>query len=90
MKKINPITLKDAKVLSIEEMKLLFGGSAAKNSAICQSEGKRCTLMVQFWGSGYLPFTGQCKTLTSGAWKRCACVAGDYSSDPSKPSNACS
>ena len=90
MKTIKPIALKNSKILSIEEMKLLFGGSAASHSSICRSEGKGCILMVNLVGRRYLPFSGTCKTLTKGAWKRCACVAGDYSSDPSKLSNACS
>lgn len=33
MKKINPIALKDAKILGTEEMKHLFGGSAAKEDS---------------------------------------------------------
>lgn len=92
MRKIQPIVLKEASLLSNEEMKNLFGGSAASSgSSVCHSEGKACTLMVKLKGqSDYLPFAGKCTTLTSGAWKRCACVAGDYSSDPSHPSNCCS
>lgn len=92
MKTIKPIALKKAKVLSNEEMKHLFGGSSTESGkSVCHPEGKSCTLMVKLSGQrGYLPFSGRCKTLSSGAWKRCACVAGDYSSDPSHESYACS
>lgn len=92
MKQIKKIALKKAKILSEEEMKHLFGGSSTgSGSSVCHPEGKTCTLMVKLSGqTGYLPYTGQCTTLTSGAWKRCACVAGDYSSDDSHASNACS
>ena len=91
MKSIKLIALKEAKLITNEEMKNLFGGSSTgSGSSICNPEGKPCTLMVKLSGqSGYLPYSGTCKTLTSGAWKRCACVAGDYSSDSSHESNAC-
>ncbi len=92
MKTIKPIALKKATLLTNEEMKNLFGGSAINSgSSVCNPEGKPCRLMVKLSGqTGYLPFSGKCTTIAKGAWKRCACVAGDYSSDPSHASNACS
>lgn len=89
MKTIKRVALKEATQLSQEEMKLIFGGSGNTSSA-CRNEGASCTLMVPNSSGKYLPYTGKCTTETSGAWKRCACVAGDYSSNPNKPSNACS
>lgn len=92
MKKIKPITLKSANLLSDEEMKHICGGSSASSaSSVCGTyEGKPCRLMVKISSStGRLPYQGVCKPLRNGGWVRCACVAGDYNSDPSKPSSAC-
>lgn len=91
MKKIKPITLKSANLLSDEEMKHICGGSSASSaSSVCGTyEGKPCRLMVKISSStGWLPYQGVCKPLRNGGWVRCACVAGDYNSDPSKPSSA--
>lgn len=91
MKPIKKIILKDAVELSKEEMKNVLGGvlSNADTSSICEDEGRQCTLMVPDFLGNYVPYQGKCTTLSSGAWLRCACKAGDYTSNPDKPSNAC-
>lgn len=88
MKTIKRVVLKTATQLSETEMKQVFGGSGT-NSGACKHEGTGCTLMIPNHKGVYLPYTGRCTTETSGAWRRCACVVSQYSSDPSKPSHAC-
>ena len=88
MKTIKKIILTDAKMLTTDEMKHLFGGSGSSSRTKCMSEGKSCTLYIPDH-KDVLPYSGKCKTLRSGAWIRCACVVSEYSSDPSKPSHAC-
>jgi natural product precursor len=88
MKTIKKIILNDAKLLTTDEMKHLFGGSGSSRTK-CVSEGKSCTLYIPDHNRVLLPYSGECKTLRSGAWIRCACVVSEYSSDPSKPSHAC-
>lgn len=88
MKKIKKIVLKDAKLLSTQEMKNLFGGSGSSGVS-CKSNGKECTLYILDHNNVWMPHTGTCQTLQSGGWFRCACVVSKYSSNPDKPSNVC-
>lgn len=70
MKSIKPIALKEAKVLSNEEMKHLFGGSAADSriTTVCH-ENDKCT--ITDYGISY---SGKCRAVLSESSLDCYCV----------------
>ena len=86
MKTIKRVVLKEATKLSQEEMKQVFGGSATQSGVnVCGIRaGKDCKLYIQGSNGLWLPYDGKCKTIENLGWYRCACVAGDYASDPDK------
>lgn len=69
MKSIKPIALKEAKILSNEEMKLLFGGSGGDSGLTAKcNESAACT--VSYGGVGY---SGTCKALVTSTSVSCYC-----------------
>lgn len=81
MKSIKPIALKEAKILSNEEMKHLFGGSAADSglTAECKN-GAACTII-----DGSTHYAGKCVAEVTSTSVSCTC---QFSSDDLKISGS--
>ena len=77
MKSIKPIALKEAKLLSNEEMKLLFGGSATDSGLTVEcSPGAACS-----FSSGEVTYAGTCSATVTDNSVSCVCKysSGDFS-----------
>ncbi len=69
MKSIKPIALKEAKILSNEEMKHLFGGSGGDSGLIAKcNEKAACTV-----SSGGVDYSGTCKASVTSTSVSCYC-----------------
>lgn len=69
MKSIKPIALKEAKILSNEEMKHLFGGSGGDSSLIAKcNENATCS-----FSSGGVEYSGTCKASVTSTSVSCYC-----------------
>ena len=70
MKRIKPIALKNAKILSNEEMKHLFGGSGGDGGLVAEcNTNASCTIVV----SGSTSYLGTCKAMVTGSSVSCFC-----------------
>ena len=72
MKSIKPIALKEAKILSNEEMKLLFGGSGGNSNleVKCGDENTACNVT-----SGGMKYSGTCTGSATDTTVSCYCEA---------------
>jgi len=87
MKTLKKLQLNDAKVLSNSEMKKILGGTGTgTGTEIRCSVNSSCQLYITTLG---IQVTGKCQEIVIGGYTRCACVNGEYSSDFSKLSAAC-
>ena len=70
MKSIKPIALKEAKILSNEEMKHLFGGSGNDSGLTAEcNPGATCSFTV-----GSTSYTGSCSALVTSTSVSCPCI----------------
>lgn len=84
MKSIKPIALKEAKILSNEEMKHLFGGSGGDNDLTAECNSGTCTFK-----EGNTTYVGSCAAIVTTSSFSCFCVfsSGDFTVSGS--SSAC-
>lgn len=70
MKSIKPIALKEAKILSNEEMKHLFGGSGSDSGLTAECNPRvACSFTV-----GSVSYTGSCSAIVTSTSISCPCV----------------
>lgn len=72
MKSIKSIALKEAKILSNEEMKLLFGGSGGDSNleVKCGDENTSCKITIE-----NINYSGSCKGSVTDTTVSCYCEA---------------
>lgn len=85
MKSIKPIALKEAKLLSNEEMKHLFGGSGNNSDLVakCNSDAQ-CTI-----SDGSTNYQGSCKAIVTSTSVSCMCTFSSGNVTLSGSDSAC-
>jgi hypothetical protein len=85
MKSIKPIVLKEAKFLSNEEMKHIFGGSAVDTRLTAEcNPGATCTIT-----DGSTSYTGTCSAVVTSSSISCTCKFSGGAISVSGTDSAC-
>ncbi len=84
MKTIKPIALKEAKILSNEEMKHLFGGSGSDSGVTAECTSAACTVV-----EGDVSYSGTCTAIVTESTLSCVCRFSGANLSVSSPDSTC-